>query len=419
MNKILTYTLAVSIGLSGSVAAAQTLQIPNTFQASTPAHADEVNENFDAVANSVNSNAADIASNSAIVSINTTNILNNASNIEANAVAIAVVADEVSSFGTRNIRGGTNALHHNTTGSDNSAYGVDALANNTAGGTNTAIGSGALFGNTTGNGNTATGYDALRSNDAGFGNTANGIVVLRNNINGIFNTGIGDRALRFNTFGSRNTASGFQALFNNTTGNRNIAVGNLAGQNYTTGSDNIAIGNEGNSGESATIRIGNSVAGSAQTRTFFAGISGVMTGINDAVPVLIDSAGQLGTTNSSRRYKEDIEDMAGASDDLLSLRPVTFRYKNAFEDGDKPIQYGLIAEEVAEVFPDLVVHNEDSEAETVKYHLLATLLLNELQKQHRVIEEQAQKLSALDGVITRLARLEAELSSTVVIAAEQ
>ncbi len=111
------------------------------------------------------------------------------------------------------------------------------------------------------------------------------------------------------------------------------------------------------------------------------GISGVLTGINNAVPVLIDSAGQLGTINSSRRYKEDIDDMAQASDNLLSLRPVTFRYKKAFEDGDRPIQYGLIAEEVAEVFPPLVVYNEDAEPETVKYHLLATLLLNELQNQ--------------------------------------
>ncbi len=110
-------------------------------------------------------------------------------------------------------------------------------------------------------------------------------------------------------------------------------------------------------------------------------ISGVMTGINNAVPVLIDSAGQLGTINSSRRHKEDIDNMARASDNLLSLRPVIFRYKKAFEDGDVPIQYGLIAEEVAEVFPALVVYNEDGEPETIKYHLLATLLLNELQKQ--------------------------------------
>jgi anti-sigma28 factor (negative regulator of flagellin synthesis) len=116
------------------------------------------------------------------------------------------------------------------------------------------------------------------------------------------------------------------------------------------------------------------------------GISGVMTAINNAVPVLIDSAGQLGTINSSRRYKEDIDNMARASDNLLTLRPVIFRYKKAIEDGDIPIQNGLIAEEVAEVFPALVVYNEHGEPETVKYHLLATLLLNELQKQRSEIQ---------------------------------
>ena len=121
------------------------------------------------------------------------------------------------------------------------------------------------------------------------------------------------------------------------------------------------------------------------------------TGIDDAVPVLVDSAGQLGTVSSSRRYKQDIEDMAGASESLLSLRPVTFRYKKTFKDGDKPIQYGLIAEEVAEVFPDLVVYTEDGEPETVKYHLLATLLLNELQKQGEELQVLSARLERLEN----------------------
>ncbi len=134
------------------------------------------------------------------------------------------------------------------------------------------------------------------------------------------------------------------------------------------------------------------------------GISGVMTAINNAVPVLIDSAGQLGTINSSRRYKEDIDNMARASDNLLSLRPVIFRYKKAIEDDDRPIQYGLLAEEVAEVFPSLVVYNEHGEPETVKYHLLATLLLNELQKlrseiqtlQHVIVDQAAHLVSLVE-----------------------
>jgi len=164
-------------------------------------------------------------------------------------------------------------------------------------------------------------------------------------------------------------------------------MGHNAGVDYTTGSDNIAIGNNGDGNESGTIRIGDA----DQTRTFIAGI----TGVTDGVSVLIDSAGQLGTVSSSRRYKEDIEEMAGASDGLLSLRPVTFRYKKAFVDDDKPIQYGLIAEEVAEIFPDLVVYNEDGEPETVKYHLLATLLLNEFQKLEQVTADQEAQLVSL------------------------
>ncbi len=133
-----------------------------------------------------------------------------------------------------------------------------------------------------------------------------------------------------------------------------------------------------------------------QTKTVIAGIRGITTGVANGIPVLIDSTGQLGTVSSSRRYKEDIEDMAGASGRLLSLRPVTFRYRQAFADGSKPIQYGLVAEEVAEVFPDLVVYNEDGEPETVKYHVLATMLLNELQALQQVTSDQAAQLVALE-----------------------
>ena len=117
-----------------------------------------------------------------------------------------------------------------------------------------------------------------------------------------------------------------------------------------------------------------------QTRFFASGVRGVTTGNNDAIPVLIDSNGQLGTTSSSRRYKEDIQDMGDASSDLMLLRPVTFRYQKPFADGSKPIQYGLIAEEVAEVYPDLVARSENGQIETVKYQVLDSMLLNELQE---------------------------------------
>src|SRR5262249_41630858 len=146
----------------------------------------------------------------------------------------------------------------------------------------------------------------------------------------------------------------------------------------TSGDNNIIIGSSsGSAGMANTTIIGD---GTNQTRVFITGIRGVTTVNNNASPVVIDSAGQLGTISSSRRFKEDIQDMGSASEDLMRLRPVTFRYKQPFGDGSKPIQYGLIAEEVAEVFPDLVARDADGAIETVKYQLLDSLLLNEMQK---------------------------------------
>ena len=214
---------------------------------------------------------------------------------------------------------------------------------------------------------------------------------------GFLNTASGFQALEPNTTGSFNTASGAQALISNTTGSSNTAVGAGAGSNATTGSNNIYLGASvsGVAGESNTMYLG---LQGTQTKTVIAGIRGTTTGAADAIPVLIDSLGQVGTVSSSRRYKEDIENMAGASGRVLSLRPVTFRYKKAFTDGSKPIQYGLIAEEVADVFPDLVVYNEDGEPETVKYHVLATMLVNELQKQQREFQKQQREFQALQQV---------------------
>jgi len=126
---------------------------------------------------------------------------------------------------------------------------------------------------------------------------------------------------------------------------------------------------------------------------FVAPVRGVTTGNNDAVPVVIDSNGQLGTVSSSRRFKEDIQDMGDTSSGLLRLRPVTFRYKQPFVDGSKPVQYGLVAEEVAEVYPDLVAHSADGQIETVKYQVLDSMLLNELQKEHQQVQQQTEKIS--------------------------
>jgi hypothetical protein len=241
--------------------------------------------------------------------------------------------------------------------------------------------------------NTAIGTGALQNNTTGRENTASGASALTSNTTGSFNTASGSAALAFNTTGSDNTAIGNGALVNNTTGGNNIAIGNAAASDVSgDSSNNIHIGSFGESGDNRTIRIGTTPT---YTTFFAAGIRGVTTGVNNAVPVVIDSTGQLGTISSSRRFKEDIQDMGEASRGLMRLRPVTFRYQKRFADGSKPIQYGLIAEEVGEVFPDLVARSSDGQIETVKYQVIDSLLLNEVQRQHA-------EIASLQGQIKEL-----------------
>jgi len=269
---------------------------------------------------------------------------------------------------------GFKALNSDTTGQLNTATGRNALLNNTTGGENTADGSAALSSNTTGDFNTATGRLALLSNTTGSGNTASGFFSLANN-----------------TTAERNTANGVAALFNNTTGEDNIALGFGAGDNLTTGDNNIDIGNEGIADEANTIRIGDP---EVQTATFIAGIRGTTTGNGDAITVVIDSAGQLGTMSSSRRFKKEIKPMDQTSEAILGLKPVTFHYKN---DGKGKPQFGLIAEEVAKVNPDLVVRDAQGEIYTVRYDAVNAMLLNEFLKEHRkvqALEKQVEKLTA-------------------------
>jgi hypothetical protein len=193
-----------------------------------------------------------------------------------------------------------------------------------------------------------------------------------NNTIGGRNTATGRSALSLNTTGNFNTANGYQALFNNTTGNFNIALGSSAGASLTTGDSNIDIGNFGVAGESATIRIGSALT---QTKTFIAGISGVT--VVSGVPVVIDAAGQLGTIVSSKRFKKEIQPMEKASEAILGLKPVTFHYKS---DATDTPQFGLIAEEVAVVNPDLVVRDKNGEIYTVRYDAVNAMLLNEFLK---------------------------------------
>ena len=196
------------------------------------------------------------------------------------------------------------------------------------------------------------------------------------------------QALFNNISGGGNTAVGDAALFSNTTGNGNIALGNGAGASLTTGNDNVDISNTGVAGDSATIRIGSEF----QTRTFISAIRGVTTGLADAVNVLVDSNGQLGTLSSSRRFKKEIKPMDRASEVILALKPVTFHYKS---DASGTPQFGLIAEEVAAVNPDLVVRDADGEIYTVRYDAVNAMLLNEFLKEHRKNEEQEATIALL------------------------
>src|SRR5882762_812084 len=269
------------------------------------------------------------------------------------------------------------------------AEGDLALFALTTGGFNTAIGNSALNHNTTGKYNTATGASALMSNTVGDANTASGLDVLLNNTSGTANTAFGTSALGLNTTGFGNTANGFSALDANTTGNGNIALGSLAGASLTTGSNNIDIGNAGLAGESSTIRLGTI---GTQTATFIAGISGVPIG--GGVLVGINSNGQLGVRASSARFKDEIKPMDKASEAILSLKPVTFRYKHDLDPDGIP-QFGLVAEQVEKVNPALVARDNQGNPYTVRYEAVNAMLLNEFLKEHGKVEEQQATITKL------------------------
>jgi hypothetical protein len=297
----------------------------------------------------------------------------------------------------------------NFLGVDNTAVGVAALLFNATGSDNTAIGLAALLNNTEGTNNTATGVFALGANTTGNLNTANGLSALYSNTTGAFNTAVGGDTLNSNTTGGGNTAIGTGALGANTIGNSNIAIGNGAGGALTTGDRNIAIGNAAVADESDTIRIGSSLF---QTRAFVAGIRGAATGNNDAVAVLIDSDGQLGTVSSSRRFKKEIKPMEEASEAVLALKPVTFHYKT--DKTNRP-EFGLIAEQVAEVNPDLVVRDKEGEIYTVRYDAVNAMLLNEFLKEHRKNQEQeatiAKQQKQIEALTAGLRKVSAQLRS--------
>ena len=274
-------------------------------------------------------------------------------------------------------------------GAQNTAIGRGALRANRQGSFNTGVGAGVLEANVNGVRNTATGFDALTRNAAGSDNTANG-----------------ERVLSSLTQGSGNTAMGANALFNLTGGNSNIAIGAEAGYSLTTGNNNIYIGNKGVASEFNTIRIG--TPGNA--RTFIGGINGAVV---SGPPVVVNAGGQLGIATSSQRFKDEIKPMDKASEAILALKPVSFCYKKDIDPPGTP-QFGLVAEDVEKVNPDLVMRDKEGKPFTVRYDAVNAMLLNEFLKAHRKIEKhgaaivrQQEQIDALAAGLQKVsARLE-------------
>jgi len=284
---------------------------------------------------------------------------------------------------------GCDALDLLTTGSGNTALGADTLVQTTTGSNNTATGWQALSVNTTGHDNTGDGVGALEDNTTGSNNVANGSNALLSNTTGSFNAVNGVGALKVSN-GSNNTADGYRALFKNTTGNNNIAIGSTAGTNLTTGSNNIDIGALGVAGEANTMRLGTS---GTQTNTYIAGINGVT--VAGGIGVIVDSSGHLGTSTSSARYKENIQPMDKASEAILSLHPVTFRYKKELDPKAIP-QFGLVAEQVEKVDSDLVARDNQGKPYSVRYEAVNAMLLNEFLKEHKAFVDEQRKVQELE-----------------------
>ena len=289
---------------------------------------------------------------------------------------------------------GAGALFSNT-GGTNTATGTGALLSNTTGTNNTANGTFALFSSTAGNDNTAIGDRALVVADNADGNTAVGSFALGVNTSGSLNTVIGAAALITNTTGSSNTAVGLNSLFSNN-GDNNTAVGRGALGGNTSGNNNVALGFGAGSGvttASNVICIGTNVAGNDVNDSCYIGnIFGDTS--SGGTAVFVNTNGRLGTATSSRRFKDEIKPMNKASEMLFALKPVTFRYKKEIDSQGIP-QFGLVAEDVEAVNPDLVVRDKEGKVNTVRYEAVNAMLLNEFLKEHRKVQEQGVTIAEL------------------------
>jgi hypothetical protein len=332
--------------------------------------------------------------------------------------------------GTGNTAVGINDLRNNITGSFNTAVGLNALYANHAD-DNSAFGSYALFANTTGSGNSCFGSGALTFNTTGYDNVANGLQALKHNINGIGNTATGTYALLNNNAGSNNTASGIAALINNTAGNFNTANGVQALATNVTGANNTAIGTNAlvNSTGSNNIALGTGAGANIHTAsdTICIGAAGVDATDGcyvgrvfqealdpDHLTMAIDVNGKVGTPASSRRFKDDIKPMGKTSEAILALRPVAFHYKN---DKKRRPQFGLIAEEVAEVDANLVARDKDAKPYSVRYEQVNAMLLNEFLKEHRKVQELeatvAKQTKRMDALATQLKEQAAQIQKVI------
>ena len=305
---------------------------------------------------------------------------------------------------------GAAALLGNTTGVANTANGAFALVSNTEGAANTAVGDRALFDNVTGGGHTAVGFQALQHNIAAAASAPGGLGS---------NTAVGINALAATTTGAGNTGVGSFALVSNDTGILNTAIGASAGA-LVTGSSNISIGAgvNGVSGEDNTIRIGDNLPDmQGDSACYVGGIFNQMVDVGSVTVVGIDNTGKLGTAASSRRFKEDIKPMDKASEAILALKPVAFHYKG---DVKNTPCFGLIAEDVAQVNPDLVVRNKHGDIYTVRYEQINAMLLNEFLKEHRKMEQMqkdfeskfAEQQSQIEALTAGLQKVSAQLEAT-------
>jgi hypothetical protein len=327
-----------------------------------------------------------------------------------------------------NVAVGQQALESNTVASANTAVGYQALHSFTAGplgfeqlGLCTAVGFQALA-NATGNGlfNSAFGYQALFSNTDGGGNTAIGLVALFNNATGSDNLATGNSELFHNTTGDGNVGTGSNALVNNDTGSNNTAIGPVALGSNTTGSDNTAVGHNaldvnigGNSNTALGVQAGAGVT--TASNVICIGANVLRADVNNScyignilgatspggLGIFVNSDGKLGTNVSSARFKDKIKPMDQASETILALQPVTFRYKKKI-DPTGTAQFGLVAEEVEKVNPDLVVHDKEGKPYSVRYDQVNAMLLNEFLKEHRKVQEQTHELQEQKATISEL-----------------